>query len=177
MKLYYTTTAKVDAPQQKPTQSLGGFKSSSPIPNSAFGNLFPDISLLTIEKKLPEYIGLILINERPNPVSEVKIWINNAVENICNYKIAVVELNSRNEFETLPSGNSKPLFAEFYTANNETDAIIIGEMVINEQYGLWLERSINADSGSKDCSTLEISSTQIEEMDIKIAFKDDIITE
>ena len=173
MKLYYTNTAGIDKPQQKASQSLGGFKSSSPIQNSAFGNLFSDVSLLTIEKNLPEYIGVILINERSNPVSNVKIWMNLPEEGVGKFKVAVVELNSRNEMEMLPSINSKPLFADFYSVNSEGEAIIIPDMQINEQYGLWIERSIDTSliTDIQNCST-SFNGQTIEEVDFKISFTD-----
>ena len=176
MRLYYTTTAKQDSPQQKPSQSLGGYKSSSPVPNSALGNLFSDLSLLTLEKNLPEYLGLVLKNERDNSVSNIKIWINNPVNNLCKYKLAVVELSSVNSFEMLPSINSKPLYAEFYDVDSEVNSIEIGPMLRGEQYGIWLERTINTESEEfkslKNCDLTSTPLSQIEEMEIKISFTD-----
>lgn len=180
MKLYYTTVARQDAVQQKSSQSLGGFKSSNLIPNSAFSNLFSDLSLLVLDKNLPEYIGIMLVNERGNTVNNVKVWINNSIENICKFKLAVVEPNTRNEIEMIPSINSKPLYANFYDVNSEEVAIEIGSMLNNSMMGLWLERSINVDSdiykNRNDCNYLQLIDTlpTIEELEIKISFDDAI---
>jgi len=178
MRLYYTTTAKQDALQQKPSQSLGGFKSSNLVPNSSFDNLFADVSLLTLEKNLAEYIGLILVNERENETGNIKIWVNSPSSNLCKYKIAVVELNSINQSEMLPSINSKPLYAEFYEANSELNSIPIPNMVPNEMYGIWIERTINVNSDEylnyNNCDYIYAnqSPSLSEEFDIKISFND-----
>lgn len=168
----------MDTPQQKANQSLGGFKSSSLVPNSSFGSLFSDISSLFIERDLPEYIGIILINEMEVESTDIKLWISRDVDSICKYKVSVVELNSRNEMEMLPSINSKPLYAEFYEANSIDSAINIPPMLPNEQYGIWIERSLDKESTSyinrSNCEKLytdpSIFSNKIEEFDVKIEF-------
>ncbi len=178
MRLYYTTTSRVDTPQQKANQSLGGFKSSSLVPNSSFGSLFSDISSLFIERDLPEYIGIILINELESECTDIKLWINRDIDSICKYKVSVVELNSRNEMEMLPSINSKPLYAEFYDANSIDNAINIPPMLPNEQYGIWIERSLDKESSNYvnrgNCEVLynnpNIFDNKIEEFEVKIQF-------
>jgi len=168
----------MDTPQQKANQSLGGFKSSSLVPNSSFGSLFSDISSLFIERDLPEYIGIILINEMEVESTDIKLWITRDIDSICKYKVSVVELNSRNEMEMLPSINSKPLYAEFYDANSIDNAINIPPMLSNEQYGIWIERSLDKESSSYvnrgNCEVLynnpNIFDNKIEEFEVKIQF-------
>jgi len=180
MRLYYTTTARANVPQQKASQSLGGFKSSSSIPNSTFGNLFSDVSLLTIENDLPEYIGIILVNELEAEAVNIKLWLEKGEHSICNYRLAVVELSSTNEIEMLPSINSRPLYAEFYESYSLDDAINIPSMLPNEQYGIWIERTFNKNEDSlkfrNDCDKLynspELFEDKIEEIEIKIQFNE-----
>lgn len=180
MRLYYTTTAKQDAMQQKPSQSLGGFKSRNLVPNTSFGSLFSDISLLTREKNLPEYIGLILANERESSVKDVKVWLESSENNLCKYKISVVELNSTNQSEMLPSINSRPLYASFYEAGSQEDGIPVPNMVTGEMYGIWIERSLDTESevfkNFNNCDYLYTNTFPLtpEEIDLKINFNDDI---
>lgn len=178
MRLYYTTTAKQEGIQQKPSQSLGGFKSASAIPNSTFGTLFSDISIFTLEKNLPEYIGLMLINEREYTAESIKLWLKFNLTGLCLFKVAVVELNSKNQSEILSSNNSKPIFAEFYDAINEESAIDIPNMLPGEMYGIWIERTINTQSEeyinytNPEYLQNNLNLPQVEEIDIKISFSD-----
>ncbi len=178
MRLYYTTTAKQDGLQQKPSQSLGGFKSKNPVPNTSFGSLFSDVSLLTLEKNLPEYIGLMLVNERGVKVENIKIWLESSLNNLCKYKVSVIELNSINQSEMLPSINSRPLYASFYEAGSEEEGINIPAMEPNEIYGIWLERSLNTESeiykNFNNCEYLAThpSVSLSEEIELKINFSD-----
>lgn len=178
MRIYYTTTARQEAIQQKPSQSIGGFKSASAVPNSTFGTLFSDVSTFTLERNLPEYIGLILVNERENTTESIKLWLNFNLSGLCLFKVAIVELNSKNQSEILVSNNSKPIFAEFYDAIDEESAIEIPNMVPGEMYGIWIERIININSDEyqkytdPDYIQQNINLPQIEEVDIKISFID-----
>ncbi len=166
--------------QQKPSQSLGGFKSRNLVPNTSFGALFSDVSLLTREKNLPEYIGLILVNERENPVKDVKVWLEVPEGSLCKYKVSVIELNSINQSEMLPSINSRPLYASFYEANSQEEGIPIPNMMIGEMYGIWIERILDTESDAfknfNDCDYLYANTFSItsEEIELKINFNDDV---
>lgn len=146
MRLYYTVSSRQDAIQAKPNLSLGGFKSGSSVPSTAFNNLFGDLSLLSLERANGEYIGLILVNELSQDTDTIKIWLEPSVNGYCKYRVAVVELSTTNEMEAIPTIYSQPLYAEFYEVNSLEDCISIPSMVVGEMYGLWIERSIDESS-------------------------------
>ena len=146
MKLYYTVNSKQGDIQVKINQSLGGFKSGTPIQNSIFNNLFSDLSLFSLERDNNEYIGLIIINELESMTSNIKLWLENETNGYCKYRVAVVELSPINEMESIPTINSMPYFADFYEVPSLEEAINIPNMDIGDMFGLWIERSINVSS-------------------------------
>lgn len=146
MKLFYTVTSKEDNIQSKPELSLGGFCSGSEVSNGSFGNLFSEISPYFMQNPKAEYIGLVLKNIFANGVRNLRFWMNVPNDSICNFRIAVVGLDSNNQMEMVPSVNSKPLFAEF-EVTSENDPIEI-ENILNsgQMLGIWIERTLNMDS-------------------------------
>lgn len=159
MRLFYTVSSKEGQPQKDPLLSLGGFRSSSMVPNDAFNALFGDISEYSIQKGLPEYVGLILQNTFSSAVENIFIWIPRQAGRYCKFKLAVVELSPTNEMETISTINSKPLQAEFYECSEE-DRFSLEGITLNpgETIGLWLERTLDTEAQSlqlrNNCSYL-----------------------
>lgn len=147
MKLFYTVISGQDAQQSSPSLSLGGFKSSSVVPNDSYNSLFSDISSYSIQKNLVEYIGLILQNTFQTGVTNISLWIPEVKSNICKIRLAIVELTPEGEMEAIPTINSKPVYAEFYETS-EDNKFQIEDFVLQPEgmLGLWLERSFNEES-------------------------------
>ena len=140
MKLYYTIISQEGIMQNEPSQSLGGFKSASVVPNNYQGNLFPDITNYSLQKNLPEYIGLILQNTLPTTYNVLRFRINSPTTSICNYRVAVVELTN-GEMEGIPNRNSRPFIADFYEVSQEDPIEINGAFEKGQALGIWIERS------------------------------------
>lgn len=146
MRLYYTVISKEGDPQQKPTLSLGGFCSSSPVPNESFDNLFSEITEYTIQNNVPQYIGLILKNTFDQEADQVKLWMEQDPNDYGKFRVGVVKLTSNGQMENIVSPSSKPVYSEFYDVTGEEEAISIPNMKPGEMYGIWVERTLNADS-------------------------------
>ena len=52
-----------DAPQNDPRMSLGGYVSSTPVPNAAVNVLFDQVALLTLQNRPTECMAFALINK------------------------------------------------------------------------------------------------------------------
>lgn len=147
MKIFYTVSSREGDPQTKASMSLGGYQSGSPVPNGAFYSLFSDISIMTIERALPEYVGLIIRNVLEKTFSSVKLWVEVPAGGICKYRLAVVELSDSGEMELLPTLNSQPFVGEFQDAVSEETAIVVnGAFSPESQFGVWVERVIDSNS-------------------------------
>ena len=145
MKLYYTAASVAEAVQSKPQLSLGGFKSSSPLTNAQFGNLFGDITPVTISNfNQNQYIGLILKNETGGDITNAKIWFELPDGCYVNINVAAVDLTTDGQMEHIPNISSKPLNADFVEANVDAPADL-GDMVDGEEIGIWIERELLLD--------------------------------
>lgn len=148
MRLYYTTTTGPNEVQPNPINSIGGFKSSTPVTNDVFGNLFSDLSLYGMKTAQSEYKALILVNELPFSVSNLEFWFQpQDIITYCDYQLAIVTLSTDKEgnpvMEKSPNYLSKPFYATFYSATSEDKVAIETTLAPSEQLGLWICRKIN----------------------------------
>src|ERR1035437_3281704 len=136
MKLYYTNPTTEEVVQSDTRLSLGGYKASSPEPNDSFDNLFGEISQFTLSKNVPEdeYIGLILKNETTYNIQGITLWFNYGDNPFSVFKIAAVNLTADIsgvlKMEHISSRTSKPLYADFYEANGQANAVEIGDLEV-----------------------------------------------
>lgn len=152
MKLYYTTSQGSESSQDKPSLSLGGYKSSTPIPNSKFGNLFGEISQLTISQyNQNSYIGLILKNELAGAANNVKLWFDYPTNCYSKFKVAFVQLSTDSDgqlyMERISDKYSKPLMlsSDFVEANGEINKVNVSNFLVGSQIGVWIERELLID--------------------------------
>ena len=105
------------AVQTDPAKSLGGYISSSPVPNAAVNSLFDLISLETLRTKPKETLAFGLINKLPNSVTNVKIKFISRKEDVSKFRVAAVAIGSDYSMEQIPNRYSEPMLAEFYDAS------------------------------------------------------------
>ena len=123
MMLYLTgadaslTKTGGDSPQSDVNKSLGGYVSSSQVPNGAINVLFDLISSYTLEKKPVETIGLALINKFDKKVKDVELKIVANEDNIAEFKIAAVSVSNDLAMEHISNRYEQPINAEFYDAS------------------------------------------------------------
>lgn len=123
MMLYLTgaeaslTKTGGDSPQSDVNKSLGGYVSSSQVPNGAINVVFDLISSYTLEKKPTETIGLALINKFDKKVKDVELKIVTDEDNIAEFKIAAVLVSNDLAMEHISNRYEQPINAEFYDAS------------------------------------------------------------
>ena len=160
LKLYYTTTAGEDQPQQNYYNSLGGYKSSNQIASDEFDNFFGEISSTTLSKNNQnQYIAIILKNEGGGKTN-INFWFERAEGCYSKLYIAAVDLAADNDgiyyMENVKSFNSAPIYATFYECENEESAVNLGDLATGEMLGLWVKREILTDIASSDIDNLVI---------------------
>lgn len=114
-----TSLAKTqDNPQSDASKSLGGYISSTPVPNAALNALFDLISSYTLEKKTKETIAIGLINQFDKPVKDVELKIVTDENHEAVFKIAAVAVSSDDyAMEQISNRYQEPMLAEFYDAS------------------------------------------------------------
>lgn len=155
MRLYYTVASEPEAVQTKPSISLGGFKSSSPVPNSNFGSLFGDISMYTVKNANGnKYIGLVLKNDTTNAVKDILLWFVFPTKCYSKFRLAAVDMVADSEgsllMEHIPDNTSKPLYATFVEADGVGHEANIGDLAAGEILGIWFERELLLDVIKED---------------------------
>jgi hypothetical protein len=146
LKLYYTSSRSYLGQQGKANQSLGGFPSSSPVPNSQLGNLFSSITSYTKQNEITEVIGLILKNEDDNDVENLQFYFDLPENMVAKFEIAAValQLNSKNQYymEELSNSQSLPTYAEFHEADGLSNAVSLGILQADQMLGVWIKRTV-----------------------------------
>lgn len=121
MMLYLTgATSSVkkseDVAQTDVSKSLGGYISSSSVPNGSLNALFDSVSLKTIKDKPKETICIGLVNKFEQSVRNVSLKIVSGQEDICRFKVAAVLADKNLCVEHIPNRYSEPINVEFYDA-------------------------------------------------------------
>lgn len=114
-----------DAPQTDTAKSLGGYVSSTPVPNGELNALFDLISSYTLEKRKRETIALGLVNKLSQAVTNVTLKIVVDKENLATFRIAAVALNNSMAMEKIANRYAEPMSAEFHNADFQRASVDI----------------------------------------------------
>jgi hypothetical protein len=149
MKLFYTGATIAQGVQNDPFQSLGGFASSSPVPNNALNNLFSDLSYTGAMQKKQVTRGLILQNTLGFDCTDVLFGYQYPAFVGATFKLltAIVTVNSSQSIERIPNSDGTPIYATFTEANivpadSVNNSIDLGPIANNAMLGVWLQLNI-----------------------------------
>ena len=134
-------------PQVDPQRSLGGYVSSSPVPNAALNELFDLVSTSMLSERPVETIALGLINQLTIPVTNVRLSVVVGAHPICEWRVAAIALNESLRMESIPNRYSEPIGAEFYDATFQRAAVefeLKGEPLSGDQF-LLLPMALTVD--------------------------------
>ena len=153
MQLYYTTTTGYNGEQPNPERSLGGFKSSTPVANDDFSNIFDEISLMTMKSGRDEYRAIVLKNEFDTPWTNITVKISRQEGAICSYKMAVGAMNVVNKYnqksmENVMAPTNKP-FREKFIDMTEDAVLEVGDLEAGAEIGLWLCRHVDVEAAKE----------------------------
>lgn len=129
-----------NAPQTDTAKSLGGYVSSTPVPNGELNALFDLISAYTLEKKQKETIALALVNKLNDAVTDVTLKIVVGKDNLATFRIAAVALDSSMAMEHIPNRYAEPMVADFYNVDFQrasVDIEITNPAGIGEEIALY----------------------------------------
>lgn len=146
MKFYYTGASATEEIQNKPIFSLGGFKSSSIVPNGQISNLFGDISELTIDKNNFDIIGIILKNELPNKAKDILFHFEYEENSYIKIEVAFVSVVMATDgsiyMEKIVNSHSLPYIGDFVNPYNEANKINIGDLNKNSMIAIWFKKTL-----------------------------------
>lgn len=154
MITFYYTASENGARQLKSHLSIGGYKSSSIVPNDVFGNMFSDISMYTVRMGLTKnYIAFIIHNDSSSSVTP-DIWVEKEENCYSNIKVSPVDLATDPDgalfMERVIHNAAKPVYAEFVSIDTEANKISLGTIPAGGFIGLWVERELDLDKIKED---------------------------
>lgn len=114
-----------EAAQTDPAKSLGGYISSTPVPNGELNALFDLISSHTLEKKKKETIALGLVNKLDKAVNNVTLKVVVGNENLATFRVAAVKPDNYLAMEHIANRYAEPLAADFYSADFQRASVDI----------------------------------------------------
>ena len=170
-----------EAPQTDVSKSLGGYISSSMVPNGNVNALFDTISLSTLKNKPKETIAIALVNKFENVVSNVEIKMVTKKDAIGKFKIAAVNVSEDYLMEHIENRYSEPIQAEFHDVDFYRARVVAkivnhaipGEVISFQPFDVTVEVEkpeleetmnaiINAFSLSSDYSANKLSDREFE---------------
>lgn len=170
-----------EAPQTDVSKSLGGYVSSSIVPNGNINALFDMISLNTLKNKPKETIAIALVNKFDFNTLNVGIKIVTKKNFIGKFKVAVVEIGNDFLMEHIDNRYSEPIQAEFHDVDFYRASVtakilnpcIAGEIISFQPFDIDVEVEesgmegtmdaiLNAFSLSSDYSANKLSETEFE---------------
>lgn len=168
IKLYYTGASAPLEPQTEPNKSLGGFISSTVIPNSRINTIFRDESIYSKSKNTPEVICIAIKNETAVDLENLKLF--SEISETYEVHAAVVSPSedscSNLTFETLESQEELPYYGEFNNVTNLENEILLGTLSGNSYLGLFLQKkssSQNDGNLSSSCEAIDFENQSQED--------------
>lgn len=143
--LYYTGSSKPEEFQDNPSLSLGGYKSSTQIPNGQIHNLFPKITQSMVVNNRKAIRMIVLHNQLTASMINVKLFIENG--EFCKFTMVAIAPGydaecDRYFFEKVTDEQNLPyqgMLAEY----TELAPLIIPELQASKYIGVWIRRDLD----------------------------------
>jgi len=163
MKLYLSGATHLNSVQKDISKSLGGFISSTSVPNGQLNVLFGDVSIYGEENSTQETIAIFLKNDSKDEISNLilqQIYNNNlgVDDNLCKFEWAVVEPNEQGFIERIGNRSEIPFDADFFEPKARREDCIL-KIITPSQIGDVIEIlgvEITNATNTKEGNVLEI---------------------
>lgn len=142
--LYYTVSTKPEDVQASPSSSLGGYKSSTQIPNGEIHNLFPKITQQTVIDNRKIIRMIVISNPTANAMTNITIWSDlGQYSTIKMDAIApAIDASANPVFEKVASENQIPYQASLQE-RLENNPLVIDSLGVGECVGVWLRKELD----------------------------------
>lgn len=153
--------------QNDPSKSLGGYVSSTPVPNGGLNALFPSVSLTDMLEG-ERIVRAIVIKNTSNDVIAAgsALHYERDVDAYCNWRMAVVELGQDDcgyYMEKITNQNSLPSVGTFIDNDCLLHQIQLPEIPAGGMLGIWIERTINVNKAKDVLTSCDALNTQFEQ--------------
>lgn len=190
MILYYTGASVFNGPSTA-NKSIGGYVSSSLVPNEALNEIFGSISEYGKTITKPQYVILVIFNDSEATYTNVKAWLEReeleesdvlddpyARMKLAEMTIETDDCGDLKTSETLPSNYSKPFTVTMVLAEGEENAIDIADIEPGMYRAIVISREILPAAMTPLTNDQylaimdqELSLSQVENFDLKISYE------
>ncbi len=149
--LFYTGANKNQAIQQNSSMSLGGWISSSQVPNDVLNNLFSSIDYTAVKNNLKSNRVIAFKNLSGAEIASFKVWTNTAEDSFAKFKIGII-LNAIDTscnipyFELLSSDQASPFYVSLADCEGEVNALTLANVPANQYVGIFIQRELIPDN-------------------------------
>lgn len=174
MRFFYTGSLKPDQEQPKPANSLGGYMSSSVVPNEVVGSMFSEASYISIVKKQKQIRCFALKNNDSVSVSDITMQFDFNDDTLYDFFIGVSIPTSDDcglILDSIPNDFATPYSIDFTQVESGDIISLTGITILADQFvGVWIKRVL------KDGITLEKTCDEVEEEATTALATEDTIT-
>lgn len=148
MILFYTGSIKPNTPQKDPNLSLGGYISSSIVPNGSLNNLFPDIGLTDLKNVRDETRVIALQNVTGQDINGFTLWFDSASDSFAEILLGVATPMYDGDcqcqfFEMLQDGYCMPYYTTFASYQTQANEYVFPDVFEKGAVlGLFLKRRL-----------------------------------
>lgn len=143
MQFFYTGADFFQGSQTNIEKSLGGFMSSSVVPNNSLNNIFSDVSSSAQYNGRVETKGVVLKNTTNATVTDVKLYQTYPTGVIVKLEWAFVSLVGGQQMERIPSSIASPYTGTFVEPNGISGEItIVSSLPAGSAIGVWIRRTV-----------------------------------
>jgi len=173
MIFFYTGASQDNIQQNSPSKSLGGYISSTIIPNSLIGNIFPSISYRNVTDGVEQIRAIALKNTFPTVLSNIKIYTTTPEDSIGFLTIGLVtpfvDSCDKPYLEFIQVEDQSPYYVEFLEVEGVDNAITISSLEPNQIVGLWIKRTVTQSEEynlSDPSATCAVLAQRLEDLEI-----------
>lgn len=167
IRFFYTNSVEPNQEQGQPTKSLGGYVSSTPVPNNRASALFGMVASYDINQGDETTIAIAANNESANKLTNLTFSFENKSK-FAKFEFALVAVVD-DAMEQIAHNDSMPFIGDFIEVPTETTIgpeFVIDELGSNEKIGIWIKRVMEP----QDLAACEDVSDTVEEFNLTFAW-------
>jgi hypothetical protein len=148
IKAYYSGAVSLDGVQADPSQSLGGYKSSSEVVNFSFNNLFPNVSGADTISGSTTYRAFFVKNENYEIWRNPKIYIYDVQGSSYENVYFGLEDSISGQIQIIPNEEISPTGIAWYNPLVLASGVAIGNVLSQGYFGVWVKKEVIPSSGT-----------------------------
>lgn len=151
MQLYYSGASNANSPQNLSEKSLGGFISSTRIPNDLVSNIFSVVSKSNLSKRQREFRIIFLKNTTGKDITDLQFFIK---ENGDMFSYSFAFLKVVNDSVDFYQNKNELPYYDFTKLENDEKLSVVEKLEKDSSIGIVILREFNQSFKTQSCLQL-----------------------